>query len=102
MQTCVERSLVVGNTFQNQPAEQTVSYYEIGKSPLDIVTASAFAELDLALLPFDQARRLLELRSDRLEALASHHFLVEAVYDVMVWKVAAARMPEGSERAHAV
>ena len=82
LEMCVARGLCVANTFLENEAEHLVTYYDIGKNPVADITHQGFAQLDLMLCPLSELWQIKQLRSDRWEALATHHFLLEAVVEI--------------------
>lgn len=86
MELCTANRMSVANTFKPTEPEKTVTYYELGGSPMAPITTKGFAQLDLLLMPADMLDRLVHIQSDRTEALASHHFLLEATLGVNVPK----------------
>ena len=50
LELCAAASLQIANTFQEGPPEQKVTYRELATKPMDAVTHTAFAELDLVLV----------------------------------------------------
>ena len=75
---CWTHSLQICNTFFENPDEAKVTFYAPGTAPMDEITASGFAVLDLLLVETGWATSVLNVSSDRLEAFASHHFPVTA------------------------
>ena len=59
-----------------------MTYFEPGVTPLEEITPSKFAMLDLLLLPIRSAQRLVTGYSDRWACIASHHFPFTTVLDV--------------------
>ena len=77
VELCVSAGLAIANTFIENPPESQITYYNVGSSPSAAVRHENFAQLDLLLMPPGWLSRVAWMRSDRSEALASHHFLVE-------------------------
>ena len=88
IELCVAHGMIVANTFVNAPPEQQITYYEIGSSPHEDRNYRNFAQLDFILTPRRWAGAVADVRSCMEEALATHHFLVEAVLDARVDKPA--------------
>ena len=78
LELCATYGLAVSNTFMNVPVGDRATYRFPGTPPLQEVTSEKFRQLDFLLLPQLQLDSLLDLRSVRAEALASHHFLLVA------------------------
>ena len=71
--------LVVANSFfDTEPAEK-VTFRELGAEPLGEVTPEHYNMLDLVLCEPTHLQYLSELRSVRLAALASNHYVVKCV-----------------------
>ena len=84
MEFCLSRSRVVGNTFLPNADDQKVTYFEPWARPLEDITPSKFAMLDLVLLPASCSHRLITGYSDRSCSIASHHFPFTSVLDVQL------------------
>ena len=76
--------MVVANTLLPGPDHEKAAYHELHARPMQPVTASSFAMLDLLLMPCDCQERLFSIASDRSAAIASHHFPVVADIGVQV------------------
>ena len=70
---CLGLGLIIANTFLPGDDHARVTYFEVGARPLDAISPSTFAMLDLLLLPTRCAHRLISGQSDRYACLASHH-----------------------------
>jgi hypothetical protein len=79
LETCCDNDLLIANTFFEHPPEQQVIFRSIGVPPLDVVERHRFAQLDYVLLAKRDLGQARDVRSDRLEPLASHHYLLEAL-----------------------
>ena len=75
-------SMSVANTFMDNDMESQATYHDIWQSPMALVTHRGFAQLDLVLCPSEAIWHVKRVRSDRRQALASHHFLLEVVADM--------------------
>ena len=82
LEFCVSRGLVVGNTLFKHPAEQLVTFRELGVPPMSDVVAHRFAMLDLYLLPCGGEQSVQDVCSDRTVSMASQHFPVLATLKV--------------------
>ena len=78
--------MFVANTFVEGPPNCHITYYEIGSNPHAERTYRNFAQLDLVLVPRSWARAVVDVKSCMGEALATHHFLVEAAVSLQVDK----------------
>ena len=78
LECCVEHGLAVASTFLPNIPQEQVTHRAPGVSPLAEINAKLFAQLDLLLVPFGELHTVLQVPSDRSEALASHHFQVRA------------------------
>ena len=79
---CFNHGYAIANTLLPNPPHKQVTYHEIGASPFSQITIKDFAVLDLLLVPRRHAvGRVLDLWSDRLASIGSHHFPVTAVVD---------------------
>jgi len=83
---CNSLKLVIGNTFFEQPAERQVTCYDVGKTAKHAPTPDNFGQIDFVIVPADWKHQLRSVQSDRDKALASHHFLVYADFDIEVPK----------------
>jgi hypothetical protein len=86
MELCTSQGLAVANTFFDHPCARQITYYELGAHPQSVATPANFAQLDLALLPHEWLPKVTDIASDRGEALASRHFLVEITLQCDVQK----------------
>ena len=59
------------------PSENKVTYYNVRSSPYSDLTLEHFGQLDYILLPNQDPQKIRHLASDMLEAMPSHHFLLE-------------------------
>ena len=78
LELCSSLDLAVANTFFDNSVEESVTFRSVGASPTDIVDTRNFAQLDLLLIPHGCMHNVIDIRSNRKEALASHHYLVTA------------------------
>ena len=76
LELCASDSLCVSNTFFDHSAENQVTFRNAGIPPMQHVTPTDFATLDLCLVPQSQLHDVLNVYSCRAEPLASQHFLV--------------------------
>ena len=74
---CMAGGMCVANTYFNHDAEQQATFHDIWQNPVAEVSHKGFAQLDLVLCPREQLWQVKQVRSDRWQALATHHFLVE-------------------------
>ena len=74
LQCCVEHGLAVASTFLPSITQEYVTYRAPGVPPLAQTNVKMFAQLGLLLLPYGEVHTVLQVRSDRSEALPSHHF----------------------------
>jgi len=81
LEFCLTTGTCVANTFVDNEVERRVTYHELWQNPLSNITHSGFQQLDLLLVARDQLWQIRQLCSDRWEALASHHFLLEVVVE---------------------
>ena len=93
IELCAEHALIVGNTLVVEPPERQVTYFDLSAAPMDSVSSTSFAQLDLFLLPQGWASRVKSIFSLREAALASHHFLVVCRLQVTVPKILQAARP---------
>ena len=84
IELCTAKGMCVANTFADTDVEHLVTYHDLWQHPLADISRGGFAQLDLLLCVQTNLWRVRQVRSDRREALASHHFLVEAVINVQV------------------
>ena len=77
---CVAYDLAVANTFHPIPADEQVTFRSPGTKPLDTADFKKFAQLDILAVPHVEIHHVLDVRSFRVEALVSHHFLVLASF----------------------
>ena len=82
LEFCAAASLQIASTFFNQPSDKLVTYRELVTRPMDIITPSRFAQLDLVLIEQKWASKILDIESCRSIPLASHHCLVLCHLDV--------------------
>ena len=83
---CTSQKLTIGNALFNKPAEQTITCYNVGAEKMSETTPSNFGQIDFALISKDWASKLVDVHSDRLRALASHHFVLSCFVDVTIDK----------------
>ena len=76
---CCANQLRVANTHFRKPAFEQVTYHEPIAKPMDSIHESRFTVLDLLLT--SELDRVVDVFSDRLAAIASHHFPIIAVVD---------------------
>ena len=69
-------------TFMHNDAEHQVTYHGIWQNPVTEISHNGFVQLDLVLCPTDALWQVKQIRSDRWQALASHHFLLEGVVEI--------------------
>ena len=74
--------MCVSNTFINNDVERQATFHDVWQSLVAPISHKGFAQLDLVLCSREELWQVKQVRSDRWEALASHHFLVEVVADV--------------------
>ena len=86
LELCIACELCVANTYLQPEEEHQVTYHEIWQSPVETIRPSGFAQLDLMLVPHSSLWQIASVRSDRWQALASHHFLLEAVLRINIEK----------------
>ena len=60
------------------PEQKQVTFRRQGTSPLQAIDLGGFARLDFFLVPQAKMQDILDVRSDRTEPLASHHFMATA------------------------
>jgi len=84
LEFCIARQLCVANTFLQNEAERQITFHDLWQSPVGEITHRGFAQLDLALCSRNALWQLKQVRSDRWQALASHHFLLEVVVETEV------------------
>jgi hypothetical protein len=84
LELCVAKDLCVANTLLENDSEHLVTCHDIWQNPVAEITQHGFAQLDLVLCPRPHLCRVKQVRSDRWQALASHHFLLEVVVHVSV------------------
>ena len=82
LELCVGRGLCVANTFMDNDAEQQATFHDIWQNPVSEISHRGFAQLDLVICPRSELWQVKQIRSDRWQALASHHFLVEVVAEL--------------------
>ena len=75
---CTAHSIAVANTFFDLPLEELVTFRRQGVPPMADVSFSKFAQLDFLLVQQCFQSKVIDVRSIRKEALASHHFLLSA------------------------
>ena len=78
LELCSLLDLAVTNTYFEHAAEHQATFRSICTAPGAPVNAKCFAQLDFLLVPQGCLHKVLDVRSDMTEALASHHFLVLA------------------------
>ena len=89
---CTNFEYVESNTHQQLPAYMQVTYHEPKAAPLSPIREETFAVLDLLLAPAPTHAQVLSMWSDRLAALASHHFPIIATLAFEISR------PNGSSR----
>ena len=82
IELCMTRGMCVANTFINNDVENQATFHDIWQSPVAPISHQGFAQLDLVLCPREELWQVKQVRSDRWQALATHHFLLEVVADV--------------------
>ena len=75
---------IFANTFLQSDIEHQVTYYDLCQNPVGEITHRGFAQLDLVLCAREALAQIKQIRSDRWQTLASHHFLTEFVVELMV------------------
>ena len=81
---CLSKGLAVANTFADVPAHQKVTYHEPGTRPMEPISDKGFNVMDLLLVPVWGLHKVRSICSDRLAAIASHHFPVVATLDAIL------------------
>jgi len=81
---CECHGYAVAQTFVQQSCEDKVTYHEPHTAPMDTITHTGFAMLDLVLVPQGWRDCIQCLHSNRYAALASHHFLVLSTLDIVL------------------
>ena len=84
LEMCVATGFCVANTFLETAAENQITYHELWAQPMAPPSFKDFAQLDHILASYEELWQVRAVRSDRRQALASHHFLVEIVLDIRV------------------
>jgi hypothetical protein len=84
LEACLSQDLVVANTFFNHGLRELVAFRRPGAPPLADIEAGKFAQLGYVLASAYWLSKILGVSSARAEALASHHFLLEASLDVSI------------------
>lgn len=84
---CASLDMVVANTFFDVPLEERVTCYNIGHEPIGPVCWESHSQIDFMLIPRHWLHSIRNIFSDRLVALASHHFILTARIDVCVPKI---------------
>ena len=78
MEFCSSHSLGIANTFFDAPLDQKATYHEPSVPPRAPICNGKFSMLDLLLCPSQHFHSILDIRSNRMATLASHHFPVTA------------------------
>ena len=81
IELCASSGMCVANTFKDSPAEHQITFHDVFQNPMAPITHKGFAQLDLVLCPYDALWQIRNVRSDRRQALATHHFHVEVVVE---------------------
>ena len=84
VETCVNASLFVANSFVNEPPESVVTCYNIGYHPRAAITWESHSQIDFILCDNDHQQCIRSVKSYPCVPLASHHFLLEAVLEIQV------------------
>lgn len=71
---CVARSMVISNTFFNEPPERRVTCYSIGSQAMEPINGNSHSQIDFLLVPKDFMYNVEAVFSQREVSLASHHF----------------------------
>ncbi len=89
MEACTATGLCVANSFVPDSDEHLVTYHHIWQDPAGPISRSrsGFAQLDMPLVPL----RVTFIGSDRWQAFASHHFLLEGALAVDVERKSGSR-----------
>ena len=82
LELCFATGLCVANTFLQHEPEHQVTYHELWANPVSNITYKDFVQLDLVLTAPEDLWKVRQVRSDRWQALASYHFLVEVVVSI--------------------
>ena len=84
LELCVATGLCVANTFIENAVEKQITYHELWASPMEDISWKRFAQLDHVLIPRGDLWQIRQIQSDRQQALASHHFLMEVAVDIQM------------------
>ena len=84
LETYLSQDLVVANACFHHGLGELVVFKRPGVPPLDNIEAGKFAQLDYVLVSKFWLSKIFDVSSCRTEALASHHFLLEASLAVSV------------------
>ena len=87
IELCSDLEMVIANTWMDQPEENKVTCYNIGHKPMDKISWEAHAEIDFFLCPRCWQHALVDIKSERSVALATHHFLLLGKANVQVQAV---------------
>ena len=82
MEFCETHSLAIGNTFCNCAHGDRATYRHIGTSIAEPISEKTHLQLDLGIFPQEFINDVDCIKSDRMEPLASHHFVVVAQLNV--------------------
>ena len=82
LEFCEAHSLAIGNTFCNCAHDDRATYRHIGTSIVEPITERKHLQLDLGIFPQEFIDDVDYIRSDHMEPLASHHFVVLAQLNV--------------------
>ena len=88
VEMCIGTDMVVANTFCFKGVDQTVTSYNVGSQNAPEASWATHSEIDFVLCQRQWRHVVSSVASDRYEALASHHFLVRSVLDIVIEKVA--------------
>ena len=76
LQLCAATELALANTYFEHGADQLVTYYEIGATPMESIQDNKFAQLDFILCEALALADMAYIKSIRELAFASHHFIL--------------------------
>ncbi len=76
IEMCSACGLQATNTFIDLPDDKLVTFRAPGTAPMDTVSPSKFAQLDLLLAPVSDINGVIHIETNRSMALASHHYLI--------------------------
>ena len=93
VELCTSLGMVVSNTFFNKSPDQQVTCYNVGHRAMDDVSFASHSQIDFSLCLREWQHCVLDVEADRMEALSSHHFLLEISLSTWVPKLVQTERP---------